>query len=280
MSGAVTVAELASRHGLKRIGREWRGNCPACGYRHGLSIAENSGRPLWWCANCRDQSAVGKALMGDAMPAGSFTSNPPPPPEDRSAVVRAMVDLARPSPIIPNYLNSRGLRMPPSAPLLYLPNAKHPCGRTLPCMLALLHDLAGELVAAHCTFLAPGGAGKAPVEPQRMTLGNVRGAAVRLYPVAPHLVVAEGIETALAAAEMLGLPAWAATSAGNLGDALALPPEVQTVTIATDNDPPGRRAARDAAARWRAEGRTVQMALPECEGDDFADVLRRVRGAA
>ena len=54
-------------------------------------------------------------------------------------------------------------------------------------MLALLHDLAGELVAVHRTFLAPGGAGKASVEPQRMTLGDVRGAAVRLYPAAPHL---------------------------------------------------------------------------------------------
>lgn len=32
-----------------------------------------------------------------------------------------------------------------------------------------------------------------------MTLGDVRGAAVRLHPVAPHLVVGEGIETTLAA---------------------------------------------------------------------------------
>lgn len=269
----MTAAEIAARHGLKRIGREWRGMCPACGYKGGLTLSESNGRPLWWCASCRDQEAVGKALLGDAAPARPEADAEPAPREDRRGAVRAMVERARPSPIVPAYLGNRGLRLPPSAPLLYLANAKHPSGRALPCMLALLHDLAGDLVAVHRTFLAPGGTGKAVVEPVRMTLGDVRGAAVRLYPVAPHLVVAEGIETAIAAAELLGLPAWAATSAGNLGDALALPPEVREVTIAADNDPPGRRAAKAAAARWRAEGRAVRVAMPDKPGADFNDVL-------
>jgi putative DNA primase/helicase len=269
----MTAAEIAARHGLKRIGREWRGMCPACGYKGGLTLSESGGRPLWWCASCRDQEAVGKALLGDAAPARPEADAEPAPREDRRGAVRAMVERARPSPIVPAYLGNRGLRLPPSAPLLYLANAKHPSGRALPCMLALLHDLAGDLVAVHRTFLAPGGTGKAGVEPVRMTLGDVRGAAVRLYPVAPHLVVAEGIETALAAAELLGLPAWAATSAGNLGDSLALPPEVREVTIGADADPPGRRAAKAAAARWRAEGRTVRVAMPDKPGADFNDLL-------
>jgi putative DNA primase/helicase len=55
---------------------------------------------------------------------------------------------------------------------------------------------------------------------------------------------------------------------------MALPPEVRTVTIAADNDPSGRRAAREAAARWRAEGRTVRVAMPDKPGADFNDVLR------
>jgi len=276
----MNASEIAARHGLKREGREWRGQCPACGYKTGLTLSESGGRPLWWCASCRDQVAVGKALLGDAVPARAEGAPEPERRQDRRAAVRALVDLARPSPIIPNYWASRGGRhgLPPAAPLLYLPNAKHRGGKRLPCMLALLHDLAGELVAVHRTFLAPGGTGKAAVEPVRMTLGDVRGAAVRLYPAAPHIVVAEGIESALAAAELLGLPAWAATSAGNLADAMALPPEVRTVTIAADNDAPGRQAARAAALRWRAEGRTVKVATPDKPGADFNDLLR-ARGA-
>jgi putative DNA primase/helicase len=272
----MNAREIAARHGLKRMGREWRGACPACGYKSGLTVSEKAGRALWWCASCRDQEAVGRALLGDAAPSRAEDAGAPEPRHDRRAAVRALAERARPSPIIDTYWQARGgrMRVPPKAPLLYLAEAKHPSGRRLPCMVALLHDLAGELVALHRTFLAPGGTGKAAVEPVRMTLGEVRGAAVRLHPAAPHLVVAEGIETTLAASELLCLPAWAATSAGNLAEAMALPPEVRTVTIAADNDAPGRRAAREAAARWRAEGRAVRVAMPDKPGADFNDVLR------
>lgn len=273
----MNAREIAARHGLKREGREWRGNCPACGYRGGLTVSEGKTGPLLKCfGSCATQAATWAGVMGEAVP--TPTEAPPSVDlsRDRRAAVRALAERARPSAIIGAYWGSRGgrLRLPPAAPLLYLPDAKHPTGRRLPCMVALLHDLAGELVALHRTFLAPGGTGKAAVEPQRMTLGDVRGAAVRLYPAAPHLVVAEGIESALAAAELLGLPAWAATSAGNLADAMALPAEVREVTIAADNDAPGRRAARAAAARWRAEGRTVKVAIPDKPGADFIDLLR------
>jgi hypothetical protein len=87
-------------------------------------------------------------------------------------------------------------------------------------------------------------------------------------------VVAEGAETALAAGLILGLPAWSAISAGNLQKGLALPPEVQSVAIAADHDKPGIDAAQDAARRWRREGRTVRLVLPDGEGRDFADLLR------
>lgn len=83
---------------------------------------------------------------------------------------------------------------------------------------------------------------KATIEPVRMTLGAVRAAAVGLWPVGPRLVVAEGIGTTIAAAMLLRLPAWAAVSAGNRGEAVALPPAVREVLIAADADAPGRYA--------------------------------------
>jgi phage/plasmid primase-like uncharacterized protein len=140
-------------------------------------------------------------------------------------------------------------------------------------MIALLRDVRGQPVAVHRTFLAPGGAGKAKLDPAKMTLGPVRGAAVRLHDAADRLVIGEGIESALAAGLLLRVPAWAAVSAGNLRDSLALPSSVREVVIAADHDPPGLAAAQAAAARWKAEGRAVRIAKPQRAGADFADLL-------
>ncbi len=270
-----TAREIAAKFDLKRVGREWRGTCPACGYANGLTLSEKSGRPLWWCASCRDQAAVSAAILGDApAPRADAVARSSDPGPDRRAAALALWDMAVPNGLVIPYLQGRGLTAPPEPVLRYLSGAKHPSGSRLPCMVALLVDMTGRPAAVHRTFLAPGGTGKANVEPQRMTLGHVRGAAVRLYPAAPRLVIAEGIETALAAALLLKLPAWAAVSAGNMADTLALPELVRDVVIAADNDAPGREAARKAAARWRAERRKVQIATPDRPGADFNDLLQ------
>ena len=132
-------------------------------------------------------------------------------------------------------------------------------------------------VASECIglYLRADGSGQADVEPQKATLGPIWGGAVRLDPAAPELVIGEGIESSASAGILLGLPAWAATSAGNLARGLVLPPEVLSVTIAADPDPPGVKAARDAARRWRCEGRKVRIATPDVPGCDFNDLLMR-----
>jgi hypothetical protein len=197
--------------------------------------------------------------------------------DERRTVALRLWHAAIESDLIDRWLRTRGLTRPSGAPLRLLRDAKHPSGSRWPCMVALVADAAGRPQAVHRTFLTPDGAGKAPVEPCRMTLGTVAGGAVQLWPAAPRLIVAEGIETAIAAAELLQGPAWAATSAGNLGDLMRLPAAVTEVVIAADHDAPGRGAAARAAARFRAEGRRVRIALPDRPGDDFNDVLRTRR---
>ena len=91
---------------------------------------------------------------------------------------------------------------------------------------------------------------------------------------AKPLIIGEGIETAAAAAILFGWPAWSAISCGNLGAGLVLPREVRRVRIAADPGEPGRKAARDAWFRWKAEGRDVTIATPTGDGD-FNDVLCR-----
>lgn len=276
-----TPAEIAARLALRKAANGWVGACPACGYPTGLRLNSKAGKAMWWCASCQDQPALTAAIaqaMGGDMPAPSATPAAPKATE-ASRTDKALALWSRVLPwvgtAVAHYLAHRhpGVNLPAIPDIGYLPDAKHPAGSRLPCMVALLRDGAGNPKAVHRTFLAPGGIGKAAVEPQRMTLGEVRGGAVRIYPAAPKLVVAEGIETALSAAVLLRLPAWSAISAGNMAETLALPPEVREVVIAADHDAPGLRAAAKAAARWKAEGRRVQIAKPDREGADFNDVL-------
>jgi hypothetical protein len=42
----MTAAEIAARLGLRRMGRAWRGTCPACGYQGTFALSERDGRVL------------------------------------------------------------------------------------------------------------------------------------------------------------------------------------------------------------------------------------------
>jgi hypothetical protein len=147
-------------------------------------------------------------------------------------------------------------------------------------MLAKVVDAAGSFRGLHRTFLRPDGSGKADADPSRATLGRIDGGAIRLDPLAPGMVVGEGIESSASAGRLLGLPAWAAVSAGNLARSLTLPLEVLSIVIAVDADPAGRRAANEAARRWQREGQTVRLMIPDGEGADANDVLRKRLAAA
>jgi phage/plasmid primase-like uncharacterized protein len=143
-------------------------------------------------------------------------------------------------------------------------------------MVALAEHVERGPVAVHITYLRPDGKGKADVDKPKAIFGPVAGAAVRLgMPRAGEwLAVGEGLETTLSVAVTCSMPAWAALSAGGIKK-LVLPPEATLVLICVDHDASGtgERAARDAAARWLAEGRRVRITLPPELGTDFNDIL-------
>jgi hypothetical protein len=142
-------------------------------------------------------------------------------------------------------------------------------------MIALVRDVGGKPTAIHRTWLLTDGSGKAPFDPDKMTLGPMSGGAVRLAPVIDTVLLGEGIETVLAAMQLTGLPGWSALHAPGL-KAVQLPPEIRTVTIAADHDPPGIEAAQALCRRLEVEGRSVTMIRPNREGDDFNDIVREV----
>ncbi|MBR0703134.1 toprim domain-containing protein [Bradyrhizobium diazoefficiens] len=170
------------------------------------------------------------------------------------------------------YLRGRAITLPVPESLRFhcwLRHARH--GSIWPAMVAERRNAAGELTAVHRTYLARDGRGKAPVEPERMDLGNVKGTAIRLSPLAEELLVGEGIETTLSVMQVTGKPGWAAGSAGMMRE-LVLPQEVRSVIILVDGDVYGEQAASAARVRWVGEGRSVRMARAP-KGTDFNDLL-------
>lgn len=280
---ATSAADLASRLHLHRAGREWRGSCPACGYgSDAFTLSTRNGRLLGWCSSCRDKSAIGRLLRGDTAPVQPQDKADAAGSRER-AQARALALWAGADPatgtIADAYLTGRALPgLAACVALRFRGDCSHPEGGKLPALVALVADQDGKPVGVHRTYLRRDGSGKADATPVKASLGPIWGGAIRLDPVAPELVIGEGIETSASAGRLLGLPAWAAISAGNLARGLVLPVEVRAVVIAADADEPGERAAREAALRWQREGRKVRVARPDQAGRDFNDVLRARAG--
>jgi hypothetical protein len=149
--------------------------------------------------------------------------------------------------LVEAYLRGRGIEMPLPTGLRFHPNLKHPSGSWWPGLVAavVIGESDGNIAGIHRTFLARDGSAKAPVEPQKMTLGPCRSGAVRLASASEQLMVGEGIETCLAAMQATGRPAWAALSTSGLR-ALGLAPGVRDVIVLADGDDAGETAARRA----------------------------------
>ena len=111
-------------------------------------------------------------------------------------------------------------------------------------------------------------------------LGSVADGAVRLFPIGDdgHLGIAEGIETALAAQAIFGIPVWAALSADGMAR-WQWPADVRRVTIFADAGDAGRQAAARLADRLNLADIPSEIVAP-LHGDDFNDDLRRGAVAA
>jgi putative DNA primase/helicase len=148
-----------------------------------------------------------------------------------------------------------------------------------PAMIAMVSAPDGAPSTLHRTYLTNDGR-KAPViEPRRLMPGSIaKGAAVRLGPSGDVLGIAEGIETALSATALFGVPCWAALNAGMLA-AWQPPPEAKRIIIFGDNDPnyAGQSAAYALARRLRSDERVIEVQIPAEVGVDWNNVhqLRR-----
>ena len=180
------------------------------------------------------------------------------------------------------YLARRGLEVAPGLDwvrdLPYMEDGQRVT--SAPAMLAPIYR-DGRFLTYHATYLHKGK--KAPLPAPRKILPGppLSGGACPLYPAAEEMGIAEGIETAIAATMLHGIPTWAALNT-SLMSAWKPPQIARKVFIFGDHDHhlAGHAAAYALAHRLLLQGVEVEIQIPDAPGDDWNDVLLKGRQAA
>lgn len=176
---------------------------------------------------------------------------------------------------VSEYLASRGIKNAPKT----LHKAHHGVfiGEVWQPYVAMIAKavIGSKAVGVHLTYLD--GGKKANIEKSRecysVAAGALNGAAIRLHEAGEKLLIAEGIETALSASQIFGIPAWSAINAGGM-EKVIIPEFVKEVIICADRDLnyTGQSAAYNLAKRLTTAGLKVEVRLPDIEGD-WNDIL-------
>lgn len=186
--------------------------------------------------------------------------------------------------LVHHYLERRGivLRVAPAdlrsvERCLYQSNPKP---EWHPAMLARVCDAEGRPVQLHRTYLDSVGNKAKVAEPRKLMPGTLpKGSAVRLGVPGKILGIAEGIETALAAAQIFAVPVWAAVNARMLL-AWEPPKDVSEIVVFGDNDESftGQSSAFALAHRlkMRHAGQSIRVEIPTKPGTDWNDELLAV----
>jgi len=277
------ASRLAKRLGGYPCGAGFMCRCPAHADRSpSLSIRIGEKALLFKCFAGCDTLDVLRELQ--AIDAGVFESvsggAAKPPDAAREEWLRERArdiwDQGRPikGTIAEAYLESRGLPLPTGG-LRFHPRTPLGPKRSAiyrPALLAGLHD-AGRLFAVQRGFFGEGESRLATDlgNPRRL-LGRPGGGAVILAPAGDVLGLAEGVETALSASILLGVPVWATLGSERLAH-IRIPETVTRLLILSDNDRAGRIGARGAMAAYAREGRIVETHWPPQPFNDWNDVL-------
>lgn len=278
--------------------RDRHGPCPLCGGVDRFRWDNKDGRGSYICGQCGAGDGMKLAMeytgkeyrevasLIDAM-IGNLTAETPKPiltEEKRRDILRdtyRATQPIQPGDLAHRYLESRGVEelIYPDT-LRFAPKLRDGDGGIRPAMVAMVgvHGQA-KFVSMHRTFLKPDGSDKAEMAaPRKLMAGELPdGACVMLsdYTGGP-LGIAEGIETALSASALFGLPVWAAINA-NLMTKWHPPAGCEEVAVFADNDAKfgGQSAAYQLAHRLACKGHAVTVHVPEMAGTDFNDIWKR-----
>ena len=139
-------------------------------------------------------------------------------------------------------------------------------------MLAAVCTDAG-IIAVHRTFFDATTHRLASFERPRRALGSLGTGAVRLAPALDgHLGLAEGIETALSATMLFGIPCWATLGNERFG-MVSIPESVRELHLLLDHDAGGQLAEKRARRAYDQGDRRIVIHVPASAGFDWNDEL-------
>jgi putative DNA primase/helicase len=145
-----------------------------------------------------------------------------------------------------------------------------------PALIAAVTDDSG-LLAVQRTFLDARGRRARDLKEPRRLLGRPRAGAVRLTAATDTLGLAEGVETAISAMILLGIPVWATLGSERFPH-VAIPRSVTRLLLLPDNDAAGYLAVPLAMEAHAMPGRHIDTDWPWHGLNDWNDTLRMERG--
>lgn len=263
------------------------GPCPLCAGKDRYRWDNKDNRGTYFCSNCGAGDGMKLALEFTGLPfrdlankidemCGSISAAPEKKkvvPMDRlRRIADELVPVTEGDPVN-KYLQGRNLK----TPIKYLrlhPRMPYWDGRTLlgtyPAMVAAYRDPEGRVSTFHVTYLTSDGRKADVPSPKKVMSGMAAGGAIHLSDPCAVMGIAEGIETAIAARVLHGVPTWAAVNATALSN-FEPPAECKRLVVFGDNDKSftGQKVAYELAHRLR-DRLEVVVQLP-AEPGDFAD---------
>lgn len=278
------AADLCVKLGGRWSGSKGMARCPAHDDRTpslGVSLGRNA--ILFHCfAGCSQDEVLAALARNGVNQRDLFDGNKMPFVEPASANIRpsrAALRIWREASYLPRtpakkYLESRNILA--TSPMLRF-HAQTPLGpkdtvQFLPAMIAAV-SLDEGVLAVHRTFLDQKRPRKADFEKPKRALGRLGEGAVRLFPPKDgRLGLAEGIESALSARALTGVPCWATLGNERFGR-VSIPECVTDLHLFVDADKGGEIAADRGLTAHIRDGRTIHIRKPSLPGTDWNDEL-------